>query len=153
MAWPDGLFNGAAGTNLDAINGVYVTDWSGLLAPGVMDAPPGIKVPYARGTTAVTGRKLAAYDFEIPIVVFSDGAGVLANINAIKTWLVNSGGAGTYMRRVTFGTGAATDHTATLSFEGGLDAEVKPGAIRANLTLTFRNHDGCWMNGVTEVWP
>jgi len=164
MAWPDGLFN--ATTNLDALAGVYVTDWSGLLAPGVRDGSPGIKLPYARGTVAITTRELAAYTFEIPLIVFpEDASGVvpptgqgiraqmLSNLAGIKSWLVNDGKQGTYTRRVTTSAVTSSDHTATLSYEGGLVAAVRPGAVRADLTLLFHNHDGCWLSGGSPVWP
>lgn len=169
MAWPDGLFNGdpaTTGVSVDALAGVYVTDLSGLLAPGVRDGSAGLKVPYADGDTAVTNRSFAPYQFEIPLVVFpEDGSGVvpatsqgvraqlLSNLAGIKSWLVNSGGSGTYYRRVSTSASTSASHTATLSYEGGLVAAVRPGAVRADLTLLFANHSGYWLSGSTPVWP
>lgn len=165
MAWPDGLFN-ATPTNLDALAGVYVTDWSGLLAPGARDGSSGLKVPYADGDTAVTTRSFAPYQFEIPLIVFPEnGSGVvpstsqgvraqlLSNLAGIATWLVSSGGAGTYTRRMSDSASTYASHAATLSYEGGLTASVRPGAVRADLTLLFVNHSGYWLAGSTPVWP
>lgn len=169
MAWPDGLFNGdpaTTGVSIDALAGVYVLDWSGLLAPGGRDGAAGIKIPYDDGTVAVTTRSFAAYSFEVPLIVFpEDVSGVtpatsqgvraqlLSNLAGIKAWLVSSGGVGTYYRRISASPTTSSTHTATVSYEGGLTAAVRPGSVRADLTLLFHNHDGYWLSGATPVWP
>lgn len=169
MAWPDGLFNGdpaTTGVSVDALAGVYVTDLSGLLAPGVRDSPAGLKIPYADGDAAVTNRSFAPYQFEVSMIVLPEDisgvvpatsqgvrAQLLSNLAGIQSWLVNAGGAGTYYRRVSASSSTSANHSATLSYEGGLTAAMRPGAVRADLTLLFVNHTGYWLSGSTPVWP
>lgn len=164
-AWPDGLLN-ASNVNLDSLAGVYVLDWSGLIAGGERDGAPGRKMPYSDGELGVATRTLAAFDMPIPLEVWAvDGSGVapatsqgmraqiLANLAGIGAWLENDGLPGTYKRRHSDSAATYDETTASLAYVSGLRAAVQPGSRVLTTTLVLRNLDGCWLDGSTPVWP
>lgn len=142
-----------ASTDLKTLDGIIVTDLSGLLAPGVRrgehDTLP--------GEDGQLGAELPldAYNFQIGIVVEGDSfADMYTNLAALGAALRGSNGLGQLERRLdnAGATMAGYDaHTANGAF-GGINSSLL-NLRTGQLDLTFANLDGAWWTGTEWVWP
>lgn len=148
---PDTLL--IAGTDLQTITGVTITDLSGLLAPGLRRGNDDT-IP-ARAGALRADLPLDAYSFTIPVTVSgTDWAATVNNFRALATVLYNDGYGKFQMTRRLAKVGGGYDaHTAKGRFTGFANTTIVHGTEHAiDVDIQLLNEDGCWLDsGVPDV--
>jgi hypothetical protein len=142
------------GVDLSAIDGVLVSDLSGMWAPmtrrGGFDTIPG------RDGQLGAPLPFDSYQFTVPVVI--DGA-TEAELNTrildLGASLAGVGGVGTLTRRLA-SAGGTVDYTAAGAFGGFSGMQFTGTAIdgefEVQCDLLFTNLDGGWLRASDGVW-
>jgi hypothetical protein len=138
-----------AGTDLQAIDGITVTDMSGIFAPGNRRGDHDV-IPGRQGQL---GAELPydAYSFAIPIVVLGDTHyEMLTILRTVGNALKGTNGLGQLERRLDNGAGGYVAHTAAGQF-ASFNSTSLLNPETGQTELTFVNLDGAW-KAATGEW-